>query len=214
MNGQPNLEPSTTPLLIRIPRNNTSSKSSIPFWIPIVYRANWSQARRITCRSRVLGAVMGTILLCSFPLWVVYRDFHGLAAYERVMQRLLNCLSLAEFILNDMRASVLETAPPAQANDFDDLLSRLNTSLRQALIQKSDPYMKAFEANAESTFRLRVLPRESDLNTTVESVRFWLNSTGGNKIVTLGAQGLDPSDKPFPYLGRIRLIANDKQLAR
>jgi len=164
--------------------------------------------------SAVLGISMGVILLCSFPLWVVYRDFHGVAAHKRAVPRLQNSLSRARFLLDDMRIRVVETAPGAQAADFDAVLSRLNTSLRQAVIQKSGPYLTAFEANAQANFLERQLPREADLNTTVESVQFWLNSSGGKNTVTLGAQGLDPSDKPFPYLGRIRFIANEKQLAR
>ena len=62
----------------------------------------------------VLGAVIGIVALCSFPLWVVYRHFHGYAAYDRVLPRLLNSLSAAQFVLNDVRSTILGSAPSWQ----------------------------------------------------------------------------------------------------
>jgi len=159
----------------------------------------------------VLGVTIGTATLCAFPLWTVYCDFHGLVAYEKVMPRLLESLRAAELILNDMSASVLASMPSSmvQVGHLDQILSHLNSSLRQALLQKAGPYLAAFAANAEANFQARTRIKEADLNASIESVTFWRNESSGEPEISLGRAPIDPQGRAFPYFGGIFLKADE-----
>jgi hypothetical protein len=159
----------------------------------------------------VLGVTIGTATLCAFPLWTVYHDFHGLVAYEKVLPRLRESLRVAELILNDVSASVLASIPSftVQLGRLDQVLSHLNSSLRQALLQKSGPYLAAFAANAEANFKARTRIKEADLNARIEGVTFWHNEAGGEPKISLGRAPIDPQARAFPYFGGIFLKADD-----
>lgn len=162
----------------------------------------------------VLGTVIGAVLVCSFPLWVVYRDFHGYAAYDTVVPRLLDAVSVAGFVLNDMRSNLLESASPTQAGDFDLVVSQLDVSFRQSLNQKANPYIKAFKENAESIFRVRTRPKDSELKTAIENVKFWKNVSAGKTTIYLGPEPGDPNDVALSYLGGIYFNANEETQKR
>lgn len=150
-----------------------------------------------------ISAAMGAILLCAFPLWTVYSALHGLAAHNRVVPRLQASLPVAGRALDGMIGSVVATAAATQAAGFAAILSRLSTSLRQALNQKAGPYLDAFGANAQSIFTLRTQLRESDLNAQVSSIQFWAHAAAGKTEVSLGAGPVQVGDPSFPYLGGI-----------
>jgi len=151
----------------------------------------------------ILGAVIGTVLVCSFPLWVVYADFHGYTAVDRVVPRLSDSLSAAGFVLNDVRSKVLGNTASSMLADVDFVLSQLNMSLRQALLQKTGPYLDAFGKHAKLIFAGRTRPQESDVVTAVQSLSFWRHVTDGKTTISLAAQRMDAADKPLPYLGGI-----------
>jgi hypothetical protein len=162
----------------------------------------------------VLTAVIGTVALCSFPLWTVYHSFHGYAAHTRVVPRLLDSLSTAGFVLNDVRVGLLRSASGSQANEFDLIMSLLDVGLRQALIQKANPYVGTFNAQVEALFQPRIRLKDADLKKAVEGVRFWKHDAGGVATVYLEREALDSSDKPFDYLGGIYLNGTASQQER
>jgi hypothetical protein len=162
----------------------------------------------------VLGAATAMVLLCSFPLWTVYLDFHGMAAYQRILPRLLDSVAMATSALNDLRAMALAGGPPSAAARLDAVVSQLAVALRQSLIQKSTLYAQQFSSNAEAASRVRTRRKESELNAAVESLQFWKHVSGGDPTVMLAQRPVDPADVAFPYLGGIVFIGSAEMQER
>jgi hypothetical protein len=137
----------------------------------------------------VVSYVMATILLLSFPIWTVYHELHGYAAFARVRDRLQASIDASIELRTSIYGDLVASAPPIVPRDGIDsiyIVSYLFTILDAAQRKKTDEYLPAFSTACETIKSQRLRVQTGVLMTNLKSKGFWTQTRGQKVSVNFG----------------------------
>jgi hypothetical protein len=169
-----------------------------------------SQGLPLNAADAVASFTMGTFLICSFPVWTIYHELHGLMAFERVRQRLQDsidaCQTARDSLLSDVLATPRPTATTDPAYTVSSLFGILDTSLRK----KRDDYLPTFAAQCQQLNAQRIKLKADELGTELKSEGFWAEGTGKKTVVNFGKiPSGTPAANILNYIGEVRYAATE-----
>jgi hypothetical protein len=159
------------------------------------------------------SCIMGTILLSSFPLWMLYHELHGYATFARIQTRLQASIAACPETLNATLQNVLASAPPIMPSDGIDsvyIVSSIMNVLNAALRKKIEEYIPAFSNECQAINAARVRLQSNDLMAALKSQAFWKQTQGQKTTLNFGQvpAGL-PANAILPYIGQVSYAANE-----